>query len=179
MKKIFLFLFTLFLFSGCNNTLLNTPTKKVEIFFNKYQSLDDDVINQLKNVVDNDVTFSKEQGLKYIEIMKRHYQSLKYKVKDEVIDGNTAVVTVEIEVNDYSNVLRDADNYLKEHQSEFMENGKINEFIFNDYRLDKLKEASDRVKYTIDMTLSKIDDKWELDEASRDTLDKIQGVYSK
>ena len=179
MKKILLVIFTLFLFAGCNNTLLNTPTKKVEMFFNKYQSLDDEVMNQLKSVVENDVSFTKEQGLNYIEIMKKHYQSLKYKIKDEVIDGDTAIVTVEIEVNDYSNILNDADKYLNEHKEEFIKNDKIDYVKYNEYRLSKIKDSKDRVKYTIDMTLSKINDKWELDEVSRDNKDKIQGVYYK
>ena len=179
MKKILLTIMTIIMFSGCSGTLLNTPTKKVEMFFNKYQSLDDDVMNQLKDVVNNEISFTKEQGLSYIEIMKKHYQSLKYRIKDEVIDGNTAVVTVEIEVIDYSDILKDADNYLKENESEFMKNGKIDEKLFNDYRLNKLKSANDKVKYTIDMTLTNVDGKWELDEVSRDTKDKIHGVYYK
>lgn len=179
MKKILLTIMTIIMVSGCSGTLLNTPTKKVEMFFNKYQSLDDDVMNQLKDVVNNEISFTKEQGLSYIEIMKKHYQSLKYRIKDEVIDGNTAVVTVEIEVIDYSDILKDADNYLKENESEFMKNGKIDEKLFNDYRLNKLKSAKDKVKYTIDMTLTNVDGKWELDEVSRDTKDKIHGVYYK
>ncbi|MBR1718701.1 MAG: hypothetical protein IJ715_05475 [Bacilli bacterium] len=179
MKKILLTIMTIIMFSGCSGTLLNTPTKKVEMFFNKYQSLDDDVMNQLKDVVNNEISFTKEQGLSYIEIMKKHYQSLKYRIKDEVIDGNTAVVTVEIEVIDYSDILKNADNYLKENESEFMKNGKIDEKLFNDYRLNKLKSAKDKVKYTIDMTLTNVDGKWELDEVSRDTKDKIHGVYYK
>ena len=111
--------------------------------------------------------------------MKKHYQTLKYRIKDEVIDGDTAVVTVEIEVNDYSKILKEADLYLENHKEEFMKNNKIDETLFNEYRINKLKDSKDRVKYTIDMTLSKIDDKWELDEVSRDTKDKIQGVYYK
>ena len=177
MKKLFLIF--VIIFTGCTSTLLNTPTKKVEMFFNKYQSLDDDVVSQLKRVVDNEISFTKEQGLNYIEIMKRHYQSLKYKIKDEVINGDTAIVTTEIEVNDYSKILKDADEYLEKHKEEFIKNDKIDETLFNEYRLNKLKDASDRVKYTIDLTLTKIDDKWELDEVSRDNKDKIQGIYSK
>lgn len=179
MKKLLISLIFVILLTGCADNLLNTPTKKVEMFLSKYQSLDDDVVSQLKSVVDNEISFTKEQGLNYIEIMKRHYQSLKYKIKDEVINGDTAVVTTEIEVNDYSKILKDADEYLENHKEEFMKNDKIDETLFNEYRLNKLKDASDRVKYTIDLTLTKVDDKWELDEVSRDNKDKIQGVYVK
>lgn len=178
MKKIIIFMIALILFTGCGNKLLNTPTKKVEMFFEKYQSLDDDVINQLKDVTDNEIAFTDVQRQKYIDIMKNHYQSLKYKIKDEKIDGDMAIVTVEIEVMDYSKILGDAEIYLSEHREEFYnEKGEYDITLYNDYRLDKLKEADEKVKYTIDMTLTKIDGEWVLDDASNNVRDKIQGIY--
>ncbi len=45
------------------------------------------------------------------------------------------------------------------------------------YRLDKLKEAKDRVKYTIDFTLTKIDNVWTLNDIDDVTRQKIHGLY--
>ena len=56
------------------------------MFFSKYQSLDNDVMNQLNDVVNDKISFTEEQKKKYIDIMKRHYQSLKYDIKDEIIE---------------------------------------------------------------------------------------------
>ena len=142
MKKVIISLLFVILLTGCTSNLLNTPTKKVEMFFNKYQSLDDDVLSQLKNVVDNEISFTKEQGLNYIEIMKKHYQTLKYRIKDEVIDGDTAVVTVEIEVNDYSKILKEADLYLENHKEEFIK--KQDEERQNMIEQEKIEEKIEK-----------------------------------
>ena len=177
MRKIFIFILSFILFTGCNNTLLNTPTKKVEMFFQNYQSLDKNVISQLNDVINNELTFTDDQRKEYLELMKRHYQSLKYNIKDEVIDGDQAVVTVEVEVMDYSRILNDADEYLKNNKDEFIKDGEYDISLFNDYRLKQLKKVNDKVKYTIDLSLSKIDNEWILDEISKETRDKINGIY--
>lgn len=48
---------------------------------------------------------------------------------------------------------------------------------FIDYRLNQLQNANDRVKYTIDFTLTKVDDKWTLNEIDDATRQKIHGLY--
>ena len=79
---------------------------------------------------------------------------------------------------DYSNILKEANEYLENNKQEFNdENGKYDETSFNEYRLNKLKEADKTVTYTIDMTLTKIDGEWILDDVSNDVNDKIQGIY--
>lgn len=178
MKKIISILLFCFLFIGCSKAnLLNTPTKKVEMFFSKYQSLDDDVVEQIKKVADDDLSLTDEQRNEYIEIMKRHYQSLKYDIKDETIDGDNATVTVAIEVIDYSRILDNANTYLNENEDEFKTNDEYDKKLYNDYRIEELKKASDTVKYTIDITLTKIDGEWVIDDIPNDVEDKIQGVY--
>lgn len=179
MKKIITLLISILLLTGCNTKeLLNTPTKKVEMFFSKYQSLDSDVMEQLNQVTNDKISFTEDQRDKYIDIMKRHYQSLKYEIKDEEIDGDTAVVTVEIEVMDYSKIMTEADTYLDQNREEFLDtNGEYNERLFNDYRLERLKEANDYVQYTIDITLTKLEDEWIIDDLTNDNQDKIQGIY--
>lgn len=177
MKKIIIILISIFLFSGCSTNLMNTPTKKVEAFFSKYQSFDEDVINQIKDITDTSV-FTDKQKEKYMDIMKRHYESLKYHIKDETIDGDSAIVTAEIEVIDYSKYLLEANEYLNQNKEKFLnDKGEYDEKLYNDYRLEKLKDVSDTVKWNIDIYLSKIDNEWVIDNLDQDTLDKIQGIY--
>lgn len=177
MKKIIILLIVVIL-TGCDEkNLMNTPTKKVEMFFENYQTLSDDVISDLNRVTAEEELFNTENREKYIELMKKHYQELTFEVKDEKVDGNTALVTVEIEVKDYSKALEEADSYLEENKEEFEENGKYNEFLFMDYKIKKLSEVKDTVKYTLDLTLSKIDDVWTLDNISNIDEQKINGVY--
>ena len=112
--------------------------------------------------------------------MKKHYQDLKYEIKDEVIDGDNAAVSVEIEVNDYSKILQDAENYRQEHEEEFQdENGEYDESKFIAYRLNAMKEANEKVKYTLDFTLTKdADGKWVLDNLTTADEQKINGTYT-
>lgn len=182
MKKIGIFLLGLCLVTGCScgNTKLtmDTPTKKIENFFSNYQTLNSDVIKQLDEVVSNKTDFTEEQKKEYKELMKNHYKNIKYEIKDEIIDGDNATVTVEIEVIDYSKVMTDADAYLESNPNEFNnEEGVYDVSLFTKYRLEKLKEVKDKVKYTLDLTLTKVNDEWALDTLSDTDESKIHGMY--
>lgn len=179
MKKILILLVVLTLFTGCKKgTLMNTPTKKVEMFFSNYQSLDADVIKQLDKIVAEEENFNTEHRADYKELMKKHYQNLVYDVKEEKVDGDSATVTVEIEVTDYTKEMKNAETYLEEHPDEFKdEEGKYDKTKFVTYRLKQLKSAKDKVKFTLDLTLSKIDEEWVLDPISDVDERKIHGMY--
>lgn len=182
MKKLISFMSVLFLLTGCScgnaELMKDTPTNKVEKFFSNYQTLNEDVLTQLNEVVESQEDFSDEQKQKYKEIMKDHYKNLTYEIKDEVIDGDNATVVVEIEVTDYSKIMSDADTYLETNPTQFNdEEGNYNVSLFNDYRLEQLKKASDKVKYTLNLTLTKVDDEWIMDEISDTDENKILGMY--
>ena len=176
MKKLLVFLLP-FLFIGCG-TVSSTPTKKVESFMASYQTLDDKVVEQLNNTAEAEAKFDKEQKEEYIKLMKNHYQDLTYEIKDEIIDGDEATVVVEIDVTDYSKALEEAENYLNEHKEEFtLENGEYDEALFTTYRLNKLKEAKERTKYTLNIYLTKVDNEWQINDLTNTDRMKIQGMY--
>lgn len=181
MKKILSFMILVGLVTGCSCTAditASTPTKEVEKFFNNYQTLHNDVIAQLEDVVENEMTFTDEQKEKYKGIMKKHYQDLTYEIKDETINGDSATVQVEIEVRDYSKAMQDANNYLIQNPEEFNdETGNYSESLFNEYRLEKIKEVEEKVKYNLNLRLTKVDDKWALDDISEIDESKIHGTY--
>jgi hypothetical protein len=180
MKKFLGIIGTLLLMTGCSlgADMENTPTKKVEAMLSKYQTLDSNVLTELDSVVDEEVLFDDEQRNEYKEIMKKHYQDLTYEIKDETIDGDSAVVTVEIEVNDYSKVMANADQYLEDNREEFYnEENEYDEGLFTKYRLDQLKSNNERVKYTLELTLNKVDGEWKLNELSESDRSKINGMY--
>ena len=52
------------------------------------------------------------------------------------------------------------------------------ESLFINYRLDRLEEAKEKVKYTIDLTLTKVDEEWVLDDLTNDAEAKLNGVYN-
>ena len=169
-----------FLLAGCNvgKTLTNTPTKQVEIFLNKYQTLDKDVLDDLDKAIVEEEQFSGNHREKYREIMKDSFQKLAYQIKEQEEDGDKAIVTAEIEVINYGKILSAANLYLEEHPEEFNdENGEYDVKKFIDYRLDKMKGNKEKIKYTIDFHLKKKNDQWVLDELSKNDEQKIQGIY--
>ena len=182
MKKLLCLLAAFGFLTGCgceNGIMLNTPTKKVEMFLANYQTLDADVLEQLDDVIDREDAFNDTQKDTYRDIMKKHYQNLTYEIKEEIIDGDTATVTTEIEVTDYSKIMTEADTYKTEHADEFTDdNGDYDESLFIDYRLERLKEETDTLKYTIDFTLKKVDDEWKLDTLTEEQENKLHVFYN-
>lgn len=179
MKRLIIILFLLIMSVGCGmKQMVNTPTKQVEIFLNKYQSLDKDVLNDLDRSTSLDPNFNNTQRETYKDLMKKHYRALRYEIKDEVVDGDKAIVTVEIEVTDYSKTMRDAELYYEENAEEFQdENGISNLLKFSEYRLNQLVDVKDKVKYTLDLSLTKHDNTWKVDQINTIDEEKIQGIY--
>lgn len=177
MKKIWIILLLLAILTGCE-TMYNTPTKQVEMMLADYQTLNEDVMDDLDKVVAEEEKFNTEQREKYRELMKKHYQELVYDIKEEKIDGDQATVTVEIEVKDYSKVFQSSEQYLNDNPEKFQdEQGNYSDEKYLNYRLDKMKDTKDRVKYTMDMTLTKNGNEWELDELTEEQEKKIHGIY--
>ena len=204
MKKIFLCfscIMAILLLSGCS--MDNTPTGKVENFLDNYKNHDDTVLAQLGEMVDMDGLMNDDQKTTYTDIMKKQYEDLSYEIKNEVIDGDTATVTAEIEVYDFYRVNQDAEAYYNTNPGEFSDDtgtndgGLVGDVVdgiqdaaedtaealtsdqkYVEYRLGKLKEAEERVTYTIDFTLTKSDDDvWTLNEIDDMTRQKIHGLY--
>ena len=179
MKKILLSLFiALFLLTGCNN-LMNTPTKKVEYLLSKYQKNDEEVLKQLSDTLLSDTILENNQKERYNSIMKRQYSNLTYKVKNEAIDGNTAIVEVEIEVYDYAKSIKEIEDKLLENSDLYKDDtGEINTSLYNDDKLSSLENTSDRITYTINFTLSKVDEEWIVDDLTEAERMKIHGLYA-
>lgn len=179
MKKIIVFLIMFcFFFTGCDN-VMNTPTKRVEEFLNQYQKMDDKVLTQLDEILMEDTSLTEEQKVTYKEVMKNQYKNLVYTIKEETVDGDNATVKVEIEVYDYNKAILSADNYLITNQQEFLnEDGTINNEGFMDYKIRQMKDTNEKVKYTLELTLTKEDDKWVMDDISEIDRQKIHGIYN-
>lgn len=177
-KLLFTIVLSIILLTGCEN-LMNTPTKKVELLLNKYQKKDEEVLKQLGDTLLTDTILDVDQKNVYKELLERQYNDLTYIVKNEAIDGKTAVVEVEIEVYDYNKAITESEDYLISHQDEFKdETNNVSTFKYNDYKLNAIKEMKDRVKYTINFTLSKIDEEWIVDDLTDTERQKIHGLYA-
>lgn len=192
MKKL-LIIFSLLLvtLTGCG-TNMGTPTKKVEEFLGKYQSMDSSVLTQLDSVIASDKTMSDEQKKEYKSLMERQYQNLSYKIKSEDIDGDRAEVVVEVEVYDYATSINKSKNYYNEHKDEFLDDTDDNDNSvgdaiadiahetskFIDYKIKQLKDVTDKSIYEIKFYLSKDNNgEWVLDNLTDIDRQKLHGLY--
>lgn len=163
--------------TGCTN-MMNTPTKRVEEFLGKYQTMHEDVLSDLNDVVDNTTEYSDEGKKEFKSLMQKQYQNLSYKIKNETVDGDKATVEVEIEVFDYHTSLEKTDLYIRQHPEEFLDdNDKTSQQKQEEYRIKQLKSVTDKEYYTITFNLTKNNDIWTLEPISNTDLQKIHGLY--
>jgi len=170
MKKI---LFTgsvlfiiLFVLVGCS--LSNTPTSKVEELFSKYQMLDNDIKEQIDDLLETE-TLTNEQRERYRKLIEDQYKNLTYEIKDETIDGDSAVVTAQIEVIDYRKVISEVNTNS---------GTSVDVLEYNNQKLDKLEKAKEKVAYTLEINVIKDGDgNWKISNLSNDDIRKIQGMY--
>ncbi len=158
-------LLLVFICFGCE--LNNTPTSKVDELFNKYQMVDDDITLGITNVLDEQ-NYNETQRKRYRTLLENQYRNLSYEIKDEKVDGDEAIVTVEIEVLDYkktiSNLTYDSSTLSLEE--------------YNNKKLDLLEDVKDKVLYTLEINLNKDNDgNWKVEALSNADLKKIQGMY--
>ncbi len=178
MKKKLLLFFGIFLLVGCQQ-MMNTPTKQVEEFLSKYQTMDKKVMDQLDEVIDSAGTMTKEQKEKYRDLMKKQYKNLSYKIKEDTEDGDEATVEVEIEVYDYATAIKNAESYLLTHKEEFLdEEEEVDDEKFMDYKLSEIDNVKDKVKYTLHFVLEKKDKEWEVEDITDIDRQKLHGLYS-
>ena len=147
--------------------MANTPTSKVEELFTKYQTLDTDIDSGIDSVLEEQ-NLSTTQKDRYRAILEKQYRNLTYQIKDEIIDGNTATVIVELEVTDLkksiSDLVFDSTVYTKQ--------------TYDEEKINRLEKAKDKVKYTLELTLTNNEnDEWQLNALTNEEIKKIQGMY--
>ncbi|MBR2997904.1 MAG: hypothetical protein IKF37_02370 [Bacilli bacterium] len=179
MKKILAILFVILL-SACSLLDNNSPKEKVRELLDKYKAQDSAIISELDTVISKE--YSGDYKDRYKKLILNQYKNMNYKITDEIIDGDTAVVSVDITVYDYGNAIDNANDYLKKHEEEFYktdsEEKKVDNDKFLDYKLDLLEEVEDRKTYTVEFTLTKEEKDWVLDDLSNENISKIHGLYT-
>lgn len=179
MKKIIILFLSLFMIVGCGCQNNMTAKQAVESYLERYRTHDEAIINALDDYVASEDNLTDEQKETYKEVLKKQYKNLKYKVTNETYDGEEALVTVTITVFDLYRVQKEANEYLDDHQEEFQDkNGVYDKDAFLNYKLNRMKEYTEQVDYTIDFRVVKNEDmKWEVQDLSTSDLEKIHGIY--
>ena len=177
MKK-FIMSLLIILAAGCSLNMNATPKQKVEDYLNKYKTEHNSVIEQLKETIDN--AFDKDEYKeRYNTLILNQYKELEYKITDEIVEDNTAVVEAEVTVLDYGKASKNADDYLTTHRDEFLgDDNKYDNDKFDDYRLSLMEKVTDKTTYKIEFNLTKNDNgEWEIDNLSDNDLKKLHGIY--
>lgn len=177
MKKIIIFLLPFFLF-GCDQSkdLGNTPIKKVEEYLSKVQVADESIMQNIS--LHDEYTYDIEEKKRYMDILGKHFGNMTYEIKDETIDGDKAVVEVEINVMDVSKVLDQVERDKKEKAEKFRDDeGNFDYTIFKKYQLDALEYGKERVTYTLTFDVKKKNKEWILEPLSSEEKDKLIGFY--
>lgn len=179
MKKMLLGLMSFLVLTGCTmGKTGTTPTKQVEEYLGNYQTLHSNVIEKIDDIVDKELTFNDVQKQSYKDLIKTHFQNLTYIIKEETINGDKATVEAEVEVTDYSKILKEAESYKTSNEAEFQTDGAYDETLYNDYKLNRIKEATEKVKYTIYFTLTKDgENNWVMDPLTDTEEEKLLGIY--
>ena len=175
-KKIGLFSICLLLLITTACSLGNTPTSAVEKLLSKYNNQDEEIVVELDDYI-NDNNLTDEQNKKYKNIYLNQFKDMKYEIKDEKIDGDSATVTAQITVYDYYTVDKEANDYLVKNPDKFKKDDKYDEELFTNYKLEKLENTDKKVDYTIEFQLTKVDNKWQINDLTNEQLEKIHGVY--
>ena len=162
MKKILFIFIISILISGC--MIANTPTSKVEAFLTRYQKLDGDINFALNRLIEDD-NISNDIREEYKKIIEKQYKNLSYEIKNEQIDGNTSIVTTQIKVYNYKEIL---DQYNKENYTKKE---------YHNHILKSLKEQKNKINYTIEFKLNKSkDDNWGIIGLSTTEQEKLLGI---
>lgn len=190
MKKLILG-FIIILLSACSLNTYLSPKEKVSEFLNKYKNQDSKVIKDLDKTISSEYTGDFKK--RYINLMKKQYKDMSYKITNEVIDGKNAIVTADISVYDYESAIESANDYLSTHENEFYKdiitnkdkensgskttNKILDKDKFMNYKLDLLEQVNDKKTYTIEFSLTNKNDEWIMDPLSDSDIEKIHGIY--
>lgn len=162
MKKYLVFFLCIFCLVGCTN---KSSKEAVIEYLEKYRNFTAEIEESLMKDLES-VNWTKEQKEKYILLMKKQFVNLKYKIKEEIYNGEEATVLVDITVYNYHNSKREALKEQDESQN------------YIDKVLEKMNNETHTIKYTLVFKINYKEGVWVLEQPSEETLKKIEGVYN-
>ena len=177
MKKVFtLLLVSMLLLTGCA-LFGSSPKDEVAKFLNNYKKNSESVTKELDDYLQTQ-DLDEDTLEDYRKLYLKQYSNLKYEIKDEKIDGDTALVEVQVTVYDYYKTDKEAGDYFTTNQSEFVDDdGDIDFSKYFEYKIKELLDTTDTVDYTLTLNLKKNNDMWEVEPLTNEELMKLHGTY--
>lgn len=177
MKK-FVVIITLIIFLvGCACSVKGGAKESVYIFLEKYKYLDKDLVEDIDNYVKEEI-LTDEQKEEYKNIFIRQYKDMNFTITKEEYKDNKAYVTVNITIYDLYKAQDEAEEYLAEHQNDFLtENGEYDDNKFINYKLDYMKTYNEKITNEVTFTLHEEKGFWIVEQPTTNDLEKIHGIY--
>lgn len=175
MKKILTIFAMLLILVGCGG---NTPKGAVDNYLKKYRNLDSEVLIELEEIVKKE-NLNNEQEEKYREILKKQYKDLSFEIVKEEYSDDVSYVTVKIKVYDLYKAQSNASKYLANNPEKFYnDNNEYDSNLYLDYKLEEMRNMTDKVEYNVTFTVIKENDKYVVSQPTEEVLQKIHGVYN-
>lgn len=175
MKKILTIFAMLLILVGCGG---NTPKGAVDNYLKKYRNLDSEVLIELEEIVKKE-NLNNEQEEKYREILKKQYKDLSFEIVKEEYSDDVSYVTVKIKVYDLYKAQSNASKYLANNPEKFYnDNNEYDSNLYLDYKLEEMRNMTDKVEYNVTFTVIKENDKYVVSQPTEEVLQKIHGIYN-
>ena len=127
-------------------------------------------VNDYKGIPSNDYSNS------YIRYwLNKKFYNWAFSVSDKktIIDNTNSIDNTNI-----SKIKDNANNYYVSNPDLFKdEAGNVDNSKMVDYQLTLMEQATDKVKYTLEVNVKKVDDEWKVQPLTSTDLDKINGTY--
>lgn len=144
-------------------------------YMEKYQKLDDSVVDKIKYEFDDKLT--SEQKTKYKAIIENQYEELEYDIVEVKEEDTYGEVIIRFTVYDLASAMEQANSYIEVYGSKFNKDGEFDEYAAIDYKLKMLDETETKVDYSITFNFYKENGTWVMDELNETDLKKINGTY--
>ena len=157
------------------------------LMLNQYKNMEyeikDEIIEDDNAVVEVEITvYDYASALKNSNTyLNEHLDEFKKDSKQTINEVENAAEGVKEGIKDAAEGAKNAADTVKDKVNEAKDNLTIttdyDESKYMDYKLSEMEKVTDKVKYTIEFTLTKTNGEWQLDALSNSDIEKLHGIY--
>lgn len=157
------------------------------LMLNQYKNMEyeikDEIIEDDNAVVEVEITvYDYASALKNSNTyLNEHLDEFKKDSKQTINEVENAAEGVKEGIKDAAEGAKNAADTVKDKVNEAKDNltttADYDESKYMDYKLSEMEKITDKVKYTIEFTLTKTNGEWQLDALSNSDIEKLHGIY--
>lgn len=157
------------------------------LMLNQYKNMEyeikDEIIEDDNAVVEVEITvYDYASALKNSNTyLNEHLDEFKKDSKQTINEVENAAEGVKEGIKDAAEGAKNAADTVKDKVNEAKDNltttTDYDESKYMDYKLSEMEKITDKVKYTIEFTLTKTNGEWQLDALSNSDIEKLHGIY--